>query len=50
MLNMVARYGLTQKVTSEQRPAVGEGLISADIWGKNVAQTTTSAKALGPPG
>lgn len=48
MLNKVARFGLTQKVTFEQRLTVGERLRPAEVSGKNVAQGIVSAKALGP--
>lgn len=48
MLNKVARVGLTQKVTFEQRLTVGEQLRPGEVSGKNVAQGIVSANALGP--
>lgn len=48
ILNKMTRDSLTEKVTYEQRHAVGKELNPADSCGKDVVQRTTNANTLGP--
>lgn len=48
ILDMMTRDSLTEKVTCEQRHAVGKELNPADSCGKDVVQRTANANGLGP--
>lgn len=47
ILNKITRDSLTEKVTCEQRHAVGKELNPADTCGKDVVQRTANAKPWG---